>query len=376
VPPAIPAIHGDLPLNETDVGALTSLPTLLLGLAAIPGALLIARLGARRALIAGLLTVGVASALRGLGPSVVLLFAATFVMGVGVAVSQPALPTLTRQWFPARVGLATTVYSNGLLMGEAVPASLTGTALLPALRGSWEWAFAAWAAPVLLTAGLVLLHGPAEAPQAPDAPPARWWPNFRNRSIWQIGLMMGFASATYFGVNAFLPDYVTATGRPDLKDAALTALNVSQLPASFLMVAIADRLLLRRWPFVLIAVVMTAAMLAMLASPAWVVVWSAVNGFVVAFAFILTWALPPLLAAPADVARFSAGVFLVQYLATFVGPVVGGAAWDVSRNPAAAFLTLAGGGVLTLALAATLDVGPRAPSPPGEGRAGRGLSST
>jgi len=47
-------------------------------------------------------------------------------MGAGVAVSQPVFPTLTREWFPRRVALATAVYSNGLLVGEMVPASFTG----------------------------------------------------------------------------------------------------------------------------------------------------------------------------------------------------------------------------------------------------------
>src|SRR5205807_3768512 len=74
VPPVIPAIHRDLGLDEKGVSVLTGLPVLLLAVAAIPGSLLIARLGARRALVAGLLAIGVGSALRGLGPSLAALF--------------------------------------------------------------------------------------------------------------------------------------------------------------------------------------------------------------------------------------------------------------------------------------------------------------
>src|SRR6202030_4342025 len=48
VPPVLPAIHADLNLSETEVGILTGLPSLLFALAAVPGSLLIARLGPAR----------------------------------------------------------------------------------------------------------------------------------------------------------------------------------------------------------------------------------------------------------------------------------------------------------------------------------------
>ena len=67
VPPVLPLIHRDLALSERGVGALSGMPVLLFGLAAIPGSLLIAQLGARRAAIAGLLLVAAASAARGVG---------------------------------------------------------------------------------------------------------------------------------------------------------------------------------------------------------------------------------------------------------------------------------------------------------------------
>src|SRR5450759_3696186 len=69
VPPLIPLIHRELHLDEKSVGALVSLPVLLLTIAAVPGALLIAQLGVRGALMAGLGFVAVFGALRGLGPS-------------------------------------------------------------------------------------------------------------------------------------------------------------------------------------------------------------------------------------------------------------------------------------------------------------------
>ena len=55
--------------------------------------------------------------------------------------------------------------------------------------------------------------------------------------MWRLGLMLGGVNATYFSTNAFLPDYLTQIGRADLIGPGLTALNLGQLPASFLLLA-------------------------------------------------------------------------------------------------------------------------------------------
>jgi MFS transporter, CP family, cyanate transporter len=359
VPPVIPLIHRDFALDEKSVSILTGLPVLLLALAAVPGALLIARLGPRRALILGLLAVAFASAARGLGPRLPVLFAATLVMGIGVAVSQPVFPTLTRDWFPIRVGIATAVYSNGLLVGETVPASLTGPLVAPALGGSWPLTFAFWSLPVLLGALLVLRftdHLPVES-----GAPRRWWPDFRDVKIWQVGLVMGCVSACYFGTNAFLPDFLHATGRPQFKDAALAALNTGQLPASLLVMAAPARFMRRRWPFLVTGCLICAGALMLVLTPGgWVVVWAAVIGFAAAFALVPTLALPALLARPEDVHRFSAGIFLIIYGFSFIGPLAGGALWDATGLPGTAFLTLAALGALVAGLAPSLQLRPAA----------------
>src|SRR5262249_54390961 len=97
VPPVIPSIHADLDLSATAVGVLGGLPVLLFAVAAVPGSLLIARLGPVRALVAGLLATAVFGALRGAVPAVAWLYATTILMGAGVAVMQSALPALVSQ---------------------------------------------------------------------------------------------------------------------------------------------------------------------------------------------------------------------------------------------------------------------------------------
>ena len=353
VPPVIPAIHRDLGLDEKGISILTGLPVLLLAIAAIPGSLLIARLGARRALVAGLLAIGFGSALRGVGPTLPMLFAMTLLMGVGVAVSQPVFPTLVGEWFAGRLAMATAVYSSGLLFGETVPASLTGPLVAPALGGSWPLTFVAWSLPAFLAAGL-LLTTTRHIPLHPAAATRRWLPDFGDGQMWRVGLVMGFGSAAYFGTNTFLPDFLRATGHAALKDAALASLNTCQLAASIAMLTVADRLVARRWPFFAAGTVIAASSAALAITPGvWTVVWAGVIGFATALALVLTLALPPLLVPAADVPRFSAGMFLIIYGMSFAGPFSGGAAWDATGWPAVSFIALAAGGAVMAILAAS-----------------------
>ena len=156
IPPVIPLLHRDLHLSETDVGWLSSLPPMLFALAAIPGAVLIARFGIVPALFVGLLLNAIGSIARAALPSAAMLYATTIVMAAGVAIMQPALPPLVRAWFPRRIGFATAVYTNGLLAGETIAVALTIPLVLPLVDNSWRLSFVVWSIPAFATALLVI----------------------------------------------------------------------------------------------------------------------------------------------------------------------------------------------------------------------------
>jgi len=287
---------------------------------------------------------------------VVLLFGATFAMGVGIAIMQPALPAVVRDWVPRKVALGTATYSNALLVGEAISASLTIPVVLPAVGGSWRWSLAVWAAPVLVIgviAAWVTLR--RDEPHGLGTGARRWWPDWHDPLTWKLGLISGFASSLYFATNAFLPDYLAARGHPELLNAALSALNWVQIPASILLLLNAERLTRRRWPFVSLAVTALVALTALLyMADEWIVVACGVLGFCNAFMLILTLALPPLIAKPEDVHRLSAAIIAIGYLCAFLVPIVGGWAWDATGIPRAAFAPVLAFGLAAALLAATL----------------------
>jgi MFS transporter, CP family, cyanate transporter len=359
IPPVIPMLHESLDLTQAEIGALTSLPVLLLSFAALPGAFLIARFGAARVLVGGILLAGVASALRGASFDAATLFATTFAMGVGIAVMQPAFPSIVREWIPEKVGLATAVYSNGLLVGEAISASLTIPLVLPMVGYDWRASLVAWSVPVFAIAMLAAAHARAHERRA-HARPARsglWWPDWRSPLTWRLGFIAGGCSSFYFAVNAFLPDYLRQAGRPDLIGAALSALNWVQIPASFILLAFPGRLMLRRWPLVACGALAGIATVGVVASTGpWIVAWAGAIGFCTAFILILTLALPPMLVDSDHVHSVSAAVFAIGYLCAVVTPVLGGFAWDVTGAPWTAFAPAGCFAVVIVVLALGLDL--------------------
>jgi CP family cyanate transporter-like MFS transporter len=358
VPPVIPLLHADLHLTETDVGWLSSLPPMLFAIAAVPGALLIARFGIVPALVVGLLLNAFGSAARAAFSEPAMLYASTIAMAAGVSIMQPSLPPLVRTWFPQRIGFATAVYTTGLLIGEILAAALTIPLILPLTDNSWRLTFVVWSVPVLVTAILVAIYAPRLGATKTTVAPAvgrRWWPDWRRPLIWKLGLILGSVNATYFVTNAFLPDYMTADGHPELISSALTAINVGQLPAAFLMLGIAGRLVTRPAAYVATGSLALICLIGMLTMHGgWIVFWVAILGFTGAVTLILALALPSVLSAPDDVHRTSAGMFTISYSVAMLLSVVGGWLWDTTHSPIVGFAPVAVCALVVVALAGTV----------------------
>jgi MFS transporter, CP family, cyanate transporter len=362
VPPLIPLIHRDLQMSETEVGILAGLPVVLFACAAIPGSLLIVRFGAAATVVGGLLITALGSALRGAAPNVLALYAATVVTGFGVAVMHPAMPPLARSWMPRRVGFATAVYANGLLIGEILPVLLTLPVVLPLVGGSWRLGFVFWAAPCVGVAMVILAAAPHHH-AIKDASHHRWWPDWRSALLWRLGLVLGGANASYFTTNHFLPDYLSQIGRADLVGPALVVLNTAQLPGSFLLLWLAGRFERRSATYVALgAVVLVGALGISLGNVPVILASAGLIGLSTASILILVLALPPLLTGREDVPRMAAGVFTVSYSCAVVVPILSGLAWDLTGVSAAAFVPMAIMALLTIAFAPTLDLASRTPA--------------
>ena len=69
---------------------------------------------------------------------------------------------------------------------------------------------------------------------------------------------------------------------------------------------------------------------------------------------MLSFALPALLAEPADVARLSAGTFAISYSTAFLVTLLAGAVWDATHVEASAFLPALAGSAIVATLGPSL----------------------
>jgi len=342
VPPLLLLIQSDLHLTGTGVGILSGLPIIVFGLGALPASWLVARIGAVRTLALGLLIGGIASAMRGALLNVLVLYGATVVMSAGLAFMQTALPSLVRQWLPKQVSFGTALFSNGLLVGETLGVMLTIPFVLPLAGGSWRVALALWGVPLVLFALLTFAPAPANLNAETPTSAGRAWPNWRNKQVWQFGILFGSVNAIYFGTNAFVPGALNDAGRTDLIGPVLTALNFGQLPASFALLVLSRSVERKPRPFIACGILLLLCLIGLVNTASiWTVFFAGCFGLIVATLLTLCFALPALLSASGEVASMSAGMFLISYTVGLTVSVLSGAAWDFGGSPRFAFLPIA-----------------------------------
>ena len=340
VPPIILQVHNELHLTEAQVGLLVGLPLAVLALAAIPGSLLIARIGATVAVTLGMTIAAIAGGARAAAIDVWTLYVAALISAFGIAIMQPGMPTLVREWLPNRIAVGTISYSSGMLMGAMFPAVFTIAYVLPAVGGSWRLNVLLWAVPALLVAPVFFLLSPRSR-DAATAKRERWWPDWKSPVVWLLGFTFASNNVPYFATSAFLGDYLMSLGRPELLGPALGWLNSSQLFALPVLFLTANRLQLRAWPFLVFGPTTLAAFLMLLlltSSPIAIVTATAVIGFSGAVTMTAILALLPLLAAPRDVPRTAAGMFTVSYTCAVVIPTICGGLWDLTGQPWIVFI--------------------------------------
>ncbi len=344
MPPIIPLVHDELHMSETQVGLLIGLPLAIFAIAAVPGSLLIARTGASLAVLLGMVITALAGGARAAAVDVPTLYAAAIATGFGVAIMQPALPTLVREWLPSRIALGTIAYTSGMLMGATFPPALTIPYVLPLAGNSWRLDLVLWAVPAILIAPLFRQLSANGATQAGATVTAggRWWPNWRDPLIWLLGITLGSNNSSYFSTNAFLGEYLASLGKPQYLGAALGWLNGLQILAPFVLFFVADRLQRRAWPYLIFGPMLLAAFVGLIAVPTalGILIAAAVIGFTTAMTLTATLALPPLLSAPEDLPRTAAGMFTISYACAIIIPTVSGALWDATAKPWTAFVPL------------------------------------
>jgi CP family cyanate transporter-like MFS transporter len=358
VPPLVQTIGADLGLSNAALGALTTLPVLCMGLFAPVAQRVAARIGAAGAVQLAVLATVVGQVARLWAGQVWVLYLATFVAGVGIAIGGTLLPGLVKQLFPAaRSGLGTGLYMLSM-MGFAALSSALSVPLRHWL-GSWQASLASWSV-VGVAGALAWLPVGRRDRRHRAANPIVVVPErmpWRSLTAWLVAGYLTVQSVEFYSSLAWIaPTYAARGWDPEHAGYLLSAFTALQLVSGLLGPALTDRVRDHRLLLVGASVLGLVAQLAMWLAPGsapWV--WVAVLGFAQGAAFATGLVLMVDYAAtPAASARLAGMVFLFSYGIASLGPAGMGAVRDATGGFTGVWATLAVLMVAQLGFAALL----------------------
>ncbi len=328
-PPLAGDIAEALSLGSAAVGALTTVPYVVLALSMMLAVRFARGIGMLRALVLALVIVTLGSGARGLTLSAPVLFSASVVMGLGLALMQVTIPALLRDWTPRHLALGSTVYLNGMTVGELIGAGATRPIVLKLAGGDWQVAMLLWSLPALMIVALLVLklrkapRGTREPPEAGSG--SRRGISLRSRRVWLMGVPLAASVGLFMATNAYMSSILDARGETDLLALALLFYNASPLAASLVMLWRGRRWIGRRWPVGIFAALGVLGLVGFLAMEGWpALIALVISGFGITLELTLIMALPPCLERGEAVASLTAGMSFVGYTLAFVMPMVGG----------------------------------------------------
>ena len=244
--PLFPLLQRDLQLSATQLSLLTTLPVIMMGIAALAGPLLLRTLGEVRGIAAGLLLLALSCLARGIDQSAAMLIASALVAGVGIGLIQALMPALIKRHFAAKAGTLMALFTTGIMAGAAIAAATAA----PLAHGSSlgvTLAIPVIPAVVALLLSLAKLRGAAPTPnlQRPrNKPSAR---------AWHLMIFFGIGTGAYTLVLAWLPPFYMQHGwQPQQSGYVLGALTLTEVVAGFILSALIHCFRDRRRPLLVV----------------------------------------------------------------------------------------------------------------------------
>lgn len=352
--PLIPSIQLDLQTSHAAAGLLGTIPVLCMGLFAPPAAFLAQRFGSRHALAGALALIGVFGVARAFAPGAALLILLTFPVGIGMGLGNALLPVGVKQRFADRPAFATGVYVAGINVAATVSSA---TAVpLSRLLGDWRDPLLVFSVATLGLLALWLLLTRAERGHDAESVPRPLALPWRSTLAWRLVAAFSLMSATYYGLNAWLPDAYVERGWSEAEAGSLLAvLNATQIVAGISVAWLADRVGSRRAWMAGCASVLLAAMLGVVLLPGAAFLWVVLMGGTIGPLFSLTMTLPVDVGhGPADVAAFTGLMLGAGYTLSATSPLLLGAIRDASSGYGAVLWVLVGTSAALLAVDSSL----------------------
>ncbi|MFQ6591152.1 MULTISPECIES: CynX/NimT family MFS transporter [Pseudomonas] len=285
ISPLLADIRQATGLSFQSSALLTSLPVICMGLVALVGVRLEARLGERRGIALGLIMILLACLARWLMGQASALLATALLGGAGVALIQALVPAMIKREFHHRVPVAMGVYSASLMAGGGLAALLSP--VVATHFQQWQAGLGVWLLPAIAA---LLLWGVVPLGAARSATVIPTFKGLRNRRAWLLAVYFGLVNCGYMSMVAWLPAYYQQLGWGVLPSGSLLAfMTLFQVSAALLMPVLAQRGIDRRPLLGISLLAQTVGYLGLLMAPQqFPHVWVALIGFGLGACFALS----------------------------------------------------------------------------------------
>lgn len=254
--PLLTVISRDFALPAAVVGLIGMAPPVAFALSAVVTPVIERRVGLERLVLIAAVAAAAALGLRAVAVDAWTLLAATAGVFAAVGVANVLIPAVVKKYFPARVGLMTTVYTTTMAVATFTP-PLVAVPLAGAIgwRGSFAvWAFVAVAAvvPWVVTS----LRARAGRDDIVEEPRASVLSRvMRVPQAWALVITFAVNSSVAYGMFAWLPTILIDTAGVDAATAGslLALFSFMGLPVSLVVPLLVARLR-RTTPFYVLAV--------------------------------------------------------------------------------------------------------------------------
>jgi CP family cyanate transporter-like MFS transporter len=335
VGPILPLISRDFSLSHAMASMLTAIPTLLMGLLALPTPWLARRFGRSGVLVASLVLLFVSMVGRALAPNVSVLLLTTAGVGAGIAISGTLFAGLIKARFPTKVAMMMSIYATAISFGSTVSAAATGPIAAFAGPNGWRLGTGIWSliALIAVLAGLAILMRERQdiAVATATASRATRLP-LTNRTAWLISLFFAFDTFLFYALLSWTAPVYREWGL----SASSAGLVLATYTVAFMIASPVfgwlSRAHDRRGSLALCAALTAAGTLGLSLAPLLIpYVWIAIAGFGLGGGFTLGMTLPLDNAHSAEEAEtWNAFVMTVGYLLAATGPLLFGALRDIT----------------------------------------------
>ncbi|HDS3773843.1 MFS transporter [Enterobacter roggenkampii] len=349
VGPLFSVLQREAGLTATQFSLLTTLPVAMMGLAALCGPWLLARIGAVRGILFGLFILLVACSLRGFSTSLTGLMGTALLGGASIGTIQALMPALIKKAYTQTASTIMSLFSTGIMAGAAVAAAsaeplFSWLTLKPALA----------MAGVLALLALMLWLPLVKQPQGEQT--AHESVTLSSSRTGLLLLFFGVGTGAYTLVLAWLPPlYIQAGWSARSSGYMLAWLTLTEVAAGFAVSALIGKFPDRRVPLITVLLLLLAGLLCLVFSPGTTPVLSTLLlgigiGALFPLSLIVTF---DHARTPAQAGKLLSKVQGGGYMIAALMPLVAGIVRDSSVSLTSAWLVMSAGVVLLIAIAFT-----------------------